>query len=401
MADAMTNEERLNLRRHYAGPSFLREGFRPLFLGAALWAAIAVPLWISVWTGLIAYRGAFGPVAWHIHEMVFGFVAAAIGGFLLTAVPNWTGRLPVRGAPLAGLALLWLAGRIAVWFAGDIAPVAAAVADLLYLFVLGAFLANEILAGRNWRNLPVLAAGVLLIAANVLFHLPALDLADTGETAVRLSVSVVVLLIALIGGRVVPSFTRNWFARNDGPEIASPMTLFDRATLLVSLVALVLWIADGDPEGTGIALTVAGVFNLIRLARWRGWHTGREPLVTVLHAGYLWLGLGLLALGASLWSGRFPPSAALHVLTIGAMGTMILAVTTRAILGHTGRALRAGPGTVTIYGLVTLAVMGRVAFEFVPDTLMLWLAAAGWSGGFGLFVILYGPMLFRPREDSN
>lgn len=393
--DMATNQDRLDVRRGYAGPVFLKEGFRPLFVAAGLWAALAAPLWVAVWTGAIAYRGAFAPLAWHIHEMMFGFVAAAVGGFILTAIPNWTGRLPVRGAPLAVLALLWLAGRLAMWFGGTIGAVPAALIDLLYLSALVACVANEIFAGRNWKNAPVLGAISLLLAANVLFHLDAAELAPTGDLAVRLAISVMIMLVALIGGRVVPSFTRNWFAKNDGPEIAPPMAVFDRIVLGVSVLALGFWVIDGESMPCGTGLLAAGVLHFVRLARWRGWQTTGEGLVTILHLGYLWLGVGLALLGASMLGDAVAPSAALHVLTIGAMGTMILAVMTRAILGHTGRGLTAGKGTLTVYVLVTVALALRVVNEFSPSAEIVWASAGSWSAAFALFVWLYAPMTVR------
>ena len=392
-----TNQERLNLRRDYAGPVFLKEGFRPLFMAAGVWAALAAPLWVAVWTGVISYDGAFAPQVWHVHEMMFGFVAAAVGGFILTAVPNWTGRLPVRGLPLAGLALLWLAGRVAIWFSASIGPAATAIIDLLYLTALVLCVANEIVAGRNWKNAPVLLALTLLGVANGLFHLDVAGIAETGEIAIRLSIAVMALLVALIGGRVVPSFTRNWFKKNDGPEIAGPMAGFDRLVLIVSVIALAAWTVQGEDAFVGIALLAAGLLNLVRLARWRGWATLGEGLVTILHIGYLWLAVGLALLGVSMLQDAMTTAAALHMLTLGAMGTMTLAVMTRAILGHTGRDLHAGPGTLAIYAFVTVAMILRVAYAFAPSVDLIWASAGFWTAAFGLFVWIYAPMTYRAR----
>ncbi len=386
------------MHRDYTGPEFLRDGFRPLFLAAGLWAAISGPLWIGVWSGAVRYPGLFDPVAWHIHEMLFGFVAAALGGFLLTAIPNWTGRQPLRGRLLGVLASVWLAGRIAVWAGTVLGPGATAAIDLTFTGALLLFAANEIVAARNWRNLPVVIGVSALFSANLLFHLSAAGLADTEEIAVRLAVGAMAFLLTLVGGRIVPSFTRNWFAQHSGPDIAAPMKAFDLAALAVTALALLAWVAGGSASHTGIALTAAGALNLARLARWRGWRAAAEPLVLVLHAGYLWLGLGLGLLGLSMLDGPVPQTLALHVLTIGAMGTMTLAVMTRAILGHTGRDLRAGPGTAAIYGLAALAVLARVAFELAIEPVLLWMTVAAWSLAFALFTALYGPMLFRRRR---
>jgi uncharacterized protein involved in response to NO len=392
-----TNQERLDWRRDYAGPEFLKEGFRPLFMAAGIWAALAAPLWVAVWTGVISYDGAFAPQVWHIHEMMFGFIAAAVGGFILTAVPNWTGRLPVRGLPLAGLALFWLAGRVAVWFSASIGPIATAAIDLLYLTALVLCVANEIFAGRNWKNAPVLLALALLAGANGLFHLEANEFAETGDLAIRLSIAVMALLVALIGGRVVPSFTRNWFRKNDGPEIAGPMVGFDRIVHAVSIVALIAWTALGEDQAVGAGLAIAGLLNLARLARWRGWATMGEGLVMILHVGYLWLAVGLILLGVSMLQDAMTTAAALHMLTLGAMGTMTLAVMTRAILGHTGRDLHAGPGTMAIFACVTVAMALRVAYAFAPTVDLIWASAGFWTAAFTLFVWIYAPLTYRPR----
>ena len=386
------------MRREYAGPEFLRDGFRPLFLAAGLWAAISGPLWIGVWSGAVRYPGLLDPVGWHIHEMLFGFVAAALGGFLLTAIPNWTGRPPLRGRLLAVLASVWLAGRIAVWAGGMLGPGATAAIDLAFTGALLLYAANEIVVAGNWRNLPVVVGVSALFSANLLFHLAAAGIADTRDIAARLAVGAMAFLLALVGGRIVPAFTRNWFAQHSGPDIAAPMTAFDRIVLTVTALALLAWVAGGAAPHTGIALTAAGALNLARLARWRGWKAAAEPLVLVLHAGYLWLGVGLGLLGLSMLDDLAPQTLALHVLTIGAMGTMTLAVMTRAILGHTGRELRAGPATTVIYGLAVLAVLARAAFELASEPMLLWMTVAAWSLAFALFTALYGPMLFRPRE---
>lgn len=384
--------------RDYPGPEFLCDGFRPLFLAAGVWAAISGPLWIGVWSGAVHYPGLFEPTVWHIHEMLFGFVTAALGGFLLTAVPNWTGCRPLRGLPLAALACAWLAGRAAIWAGETLGPGATAAIDLAFIGALLLFVANAVLAAGNWRNLPVIAGVTALFLANLLFHLAAAGVADTGDIAVRLAVGAMAFLMSLIGGRIVPAFTRNWFAQHSGPEIAAPMQAFDRAILAVTALALLAWIVSGPAPYTGLTLAAAGALHLFRLARWRGWRAAAEPLVLVLHAGYLWLCLGLGLLGLSMLDGPVPQTLAFHVLTIGAMGTMTLAVMTRAILGHTGRALCAGPGTTAIYALASLAVLARTAFEFASELALLWMTAAAWSLAFALFTVLYGPLLFRPRR---
>ncbi len=299
----------------------------------------------------------------------------------------------------AQLALAWLAGRAAIWWSNAIGPVPTALLDLVFLAGLAVFVANEIVAGRNWRNLPVLAGLGLMVAANVLFHLSAMDAANLEEVAVRLSIAVVSLLLALVGGRIVPSFTRNWFAKRDGPKIAAPMGRFDKVTLAVTGVGLATWVASAPAPVAGGLLTAAGLLHLARLARWRGWRTLAEPLLTILHVGYLWLAIGLGLLGVSLLGESVSEAMALHVLTIGAMASMTLAVMTRAIRGHTGRDLHAGPWVVAIYVLATVPVFTRAAFEIAYEVSLLWATAGAWSLAFALFAAVHAPMVFGPPKS--
>lgn len=380
--------------RAYQGPAVFSMGFRPFFLLAALWAAIAVPVWVATLNNWLP--ASHFDRDWHAHEMVFGYLSAVIAGFLLTAVPNWTGRLPITGAPLMGLVALWLAGRIAMLAPSF--PLAPAI-DATFLFVFALVVAREIIAGRNVRNLPVLALLTVLAIANVLSHLHAIDptLALTGE---RIGVAVVSMLVALIGGRIVPSFTRNWMAKHRmSPEPAAP-SRFDAVALGALAIALGLWAVMPTHFATGLMLTLAGLLHLMRLARWRGWRTRAEPLVLTLHFGYLWLCLGLLLSGlAILPLGLIPTASGLHALTAGGFGVMTLAVMTRASLGHTGQALTAGPRISAIYWLVNLGAALRVMSPMLPAeyTRMLAASALFWSGAFVWFAIVYAPLLLRPR----
>lgn len=388
--------------RAWAGPALFAAGFRPFFLLLGLWGAFAMPLWLGAFTGSLALPSAFDPPTWHGHEMLFGFVQAAIAGFLLTAVPNWTGRMPIQGWSLAGLALLFLAGRLAVTLSATIGPGAAALVDLAFPTVLAAALAREIVTGRNWRNLPMIGALGLFGLANGLTHLEALGWADTAALGLRLGIGVVLMLIGLIGGRVIPSFTRNWLAKRGAPALPAPAGRLDSWAMALTGLALLAWLAA--PEATAVVaplMALAALANLVRLARWRGLHTGAEPLVWILHLGFLWLpaGLGLMALSAV---GLILPTAALHALTGGAMTTMIVAVSTRATLGHTGRALHADRRTTLIYLLVTLAALARVAAgvgaaAYLP---LISLAGTAWTLAFTLYLGVYGPMLLRPRAGG-
>ncbi|MBL8556198.1 MAG: NnrS family protein [Phenylobacterium sp.] len=383
-------------RRAYTGPTIFSFGFRPFFLMGAAWAALTVPLW--VWS-LHSPLAAGVHRDWHVHEMLFGFLAAVIAGFLTTAVPNWTGRMPVIGGPLAALAGLWLAGRLAVPFAYVLGPISAVV-DCAFLVVFAGVVWREVLAGRNWRNLPVAALVSLMALGNIAFHLDArLWSSGLGE---RLALGVAAVLMTLIGGRITPSFTRNWMrARRLAPEPAVSGRVDQVALGLTGLGAL-LWVLMPDAPATGVALLAAGAANVVRLVRWRGWAARSEPLVWILHVGYAWLASGLGLLGASrLWI-EIPRSAGVHALTAGAVGVMTLAVMTRATRGHTGRALAAGVGTTAIYVLINLGALARVAAPFAgglqPGLLIA--SAVFWSAAFGGFVIAYAPMLTRPRAAA-
>ncbi|HEY3074820.1 MAG TPA: NnrS family protein [Burkholderiales bacterium] len=369
------------------GVALLSAGFRPFFLLGAAWAAIAVPLWLAAYVHGYALPGALPAMAWHAHEMIYGFALAVVTGFLLTTIPNWTGRPPLRGAPLAALVSLWLAGRVALL----VSPVLGAFVDLAFTAVLIAAVARELTAARSFHNLPVIGALALLLAGNTLVHLHALDIAYTAALGNRIGVATLIALISLMGGRIVPSFTRNWLAK-ERPQVPAPAPhdRVDTACLLVVVAGLVAWVSAPDSQVASAMTVAAGLAAAVRLSRWRGLATVREPLLFILHVGYAWVAIGLLLLGVN---GAY----ALHALTVGAVGTMTLAVMTRASLGHTGRPLAAGPGTVAIYLLITLAAVLRIAAPLSPAILAS-LAGLAWSGAFGLFAILYAPLLIGKKQ---
>jgi len=398
-------EQMLALRRARmaASPPFLRGGFRPFFFGGALWAVAALVLWLCSLAGAIELPSRFDPIAWHQHEMLFGFVGAIVSGFLLTAIPNWTGRLPIAGAPLAALFGLWIAARGAVLFSASNGPLLAATLDIGFYLSLAALAAREVLAAKN-RNLPIVLLVLLFGAANAADHAAAGGWFADRAIGIRAGISLVVLMISLIGGRIVPSFTRNWLAKHGVKDrLPGQPGRYDLVTIAVTALALLAWLAAPSSEATGAALVSAGTLQLIRLARWGGLRAARDPLVLILHVGYFWVPAGLLLLGASLLGGAVPTSAAIHALTAGAMATMILAVMTRATLGHTGRELKASGPTVLIYVLITAGAALRVAapFGLVDYTLGMRLSALAWGGAFLGFVIFYGPILFSRRMDEG
>jgi uncharacterized protein involved in response to NO len=377
-------------------PTLFSAGFRPFFLAAGLWACMSMLVWVLMLRGAVELPTAFDPVTWHFHELLFGFVAAAIGGFLLTAIPNWTGRLPLQGWPLATLALLWLAGRVAVSVSALTGIAVAAAIDLAFLATLLAVVLREIVAGRNWRNLPVTIALALLVVANALIHAGMADDFAWTEVGKRLAIAVVVMLISLIGGRIVPSFTANWLRRRQSPALPVAFNGFDKGTLGLSAVALASWIVFDLTVATGLLLIAAALAHTVRLVRWRGDATTAEPLLWILHVAYAWIPIGLALLGIAAWMPSLATTA-LHALTAGAMGTMILAVMTRATLGHSGRALSAGKGTLAVYLFVLIATLARIIAPFLDAgySPALDLAGTAWIAAFALFVALYLPLYVR------
>jgi len=370
--------------------------FRPFFLLGTLQAALAVPLWLLLMSGLLDWPMVFDPLSWHVHEMLFGFLAAVLAGFLFTAIPNWTGRLPLRGRGLIVLVVLWLLGRAAML--APVGPWVAGIADCAFLAVVAGLAWREVLAGRNWRNAPICLLVTLFGAANILFHVEGFEI--LGQ---RLALAVAALLIALVGGRVVPSFTRNWLAKRDGAGLPAAFGRFDRLCLVLLVGTLLAWLVVPEAQATGWCFLVVCAFHAARLARWRGWTTLAEPLVAVLHVGYLWLVAAFALIGlAIVWPGSFTTTASLHGLSAGAVGTMTLAVMTRASLGHSGRPLTAGPGTLAIYVLVSLGAILRVLAPELPFDYVgvLTLAAVLWSGAFALFVLCYGPLLAGARTRA-
>lgn len=381
------------------GPAVLSYGFRPFFLLAGLWAVAAMGGWVGALTLGWMPGGAYGALNWHVHELLFGYAGAAMAGFMLTAIPNWTGRLPVSGAPLGALVVLWIAGRLALGFYDWVGMWPALVVESAFFPVLGAIAAREILAGRNRRNFHIIAGLAALSGANVWFHWAAVTGNGAGA-AERLGVAAWVLLIGVVGGRMAVSFTRNWLARNQSPVLPKPLGGFDHFTLIVTLVGLLAWIVMPDNMVVGALLVVAGLLHVWRMIGWRGWRAAREPLVLMLHVFYAFIPAGLLAIGAVPF-GLFGAVPALHLLTVGAVGGMTLAVMTRATRGHTGRPLRASGLTIVSYLALVIAALARPLADVFGGEYMMLVSISGvaWIAAFLGFVIEYAPMLLRPRAS--
>ena len=388
--------------RLLALPPVLRAGFRPFFFLGALWAIVVVALWVAAMAGTVTLPTLIDPLAWHRHEMLFGYLSAVIAGFLLTAIPNWTGRLPVAGPALAALVSLWVAARLAMLFSAWTGASVALLLDVGFLLVLASLCAREVFIARN-RNVPVVGAVLLLALASGVDHAEALGVIATDGLGWRAGFALVLLLITLIGGRIIPSFTTNWLKKQGQSRLPGQPSAFDAIVIGATALALCCWIFAIGPGLTGPLLIAAGMLQLARLSRWSGLRTIADPLVFVLHLSYAWLPLGLILLGMSLLVSTQPASSALHALAAGAMASMTLAVMTRATLGHTGRELRAGVGTNAIYLLVTAGAALRVAAPWLPFDYLLLIQIAGafWGGAFLLFLAMYGPKLLGPRPDGR
>jgi uncharacterized protein involved in response to NO len=378
-------------------------GFRPNFLAAGVAALLLVPLWALSFSFGIPLGTRWPPTLWHGHEMVFGFVAAAIAGFLLTAVPSWTGRRGFAGLPLAGLAALWLAARLAVYVPAVSAPVLAAL-DVAFLPGLALLIAPALLRAAN-RNSPVLIVLAALAACNGAFHWAAAHgNAPQAEAWLKTAINVLLVLATVIGGRILPAFTNSALAARGLGAGHPGSRALDLATTGAMVAIVVVDIPWPATRAAGVMAILAALAHAARLARWRTPKTWRDPIVWVLHVGYVWIPVGLALKGVAILRGSAFSAFWLHALTVGALSTLILAVMTRASLGHTGRALRAGPATVAAYCLLTgaacLRVFGLAVVGGGYPAIVL-AAALLWTSAFALFVTSYGPMLARPRVDGR
>jgi uncharacterized protein involved in response to NO len=342
----------------------------------------------------------FDPLTWHIHEMLFGFVPATIAGFLLTAIPTWTGRKPIRGRFLAGLAIVWILGRLAVLLSRWLPFWLSAAVDVSFLLLLAGTAANEIIVSRNWRNVAIPLPILVLAVANLLMHLEVAGAAVSPGLGWRLGLAAIMILISVIGGRIIPAFTRNWLIARGSQSVLAAHSLLDSVSLGLLHAGLIGWAFAPQFGPIGILLILAALANCPKLLRWQALRTFAEPLLTILHVGYLWLIAGSALLGASMLTDFIPLSAAIHAMTAGAIGTMILAVMTRVSLGHTGRPLHADAITSFIYMLVTVAAVTRIGAAFTAASYMplLELSAGLWIAAFATFIVRYAPFLLSARS---
>lgn len=392
--------------------AFLSYGFRPFFLGSAAYAVLLMAVWIA-WATATS-RGFSGdwlpiagsPYAWHAHELVFGFAGAAIAGFLLTAVPNWTGALPISGPPLGLLFGIWMAGRLVMIASGILASWIPAAVDLAFLPALASVAARQLFVKPSLRNSIFLVLLAVMVSGNALYHATASGLVDLDPLlGPHLALWTLVVMMTIIGGRVIPSFTHNWIYIN------APGTPFPRRIAKLDMLAIISVAVTGlgvffntAPAWGGTAAIVAAAVNGVRLYLWRGMAARSEPIVWILHAGYFWIVCGLSLVAVALLTNSIALSLAYHAFGAGAAGTMILAIMTRASLGHTGRPIRASWPVVGAYSCVIGAASLRI---FVPllaprfTAIALTLAGFAWIAAFVIFLIVYARILTTNRVHTK
>ncbi len=375
-------------------------GFRPFFLLAGLHASLSIPLWIALLQGADMARMPLPAHAWHAHEMLFGFIAAAVAGFLLTAIPSWTSQRGYAGAPLAALVTVWLLGRVAMTAPLGLPPWLGAVFDLAFLPLLVFMVLPALLRSGNRRNLVFIGLLALLFASNLHFHRQG----GTSTVPLLLGLNVMLFMLTMLGGRIVPAFTSAGLKQRGLDVRIRRFQPLDRAVLLAVGAVLVFDLFVAGSRLAGFVAALAAALLAAQLAQWQGLRTRQVPLLWVLHLGYGWLPVCLALKAAWLFGAPLASSSWLHALTVGAFATMILGVMSRAALGHTGRELVAPGGAVAAYLLVTGAAITRV---FVPllapsaAALAPTLAGVLWTLAFGLFVITFAPILWRPRADGR
>ncbi len=397
----MTHPERQQeqLARRDRNGALWTLGFRPFFLLAAVLASALLLLWILQLEGFLNVGGRYGALGWHAHEMIFGYTVAVIAGFLLTAVRNWT-RLPTAsGLRLAALVGLWLAGRLVMLGAGVLPTIAVVIVDIAFLPLLAASLIPSLWRAQAWRNLTLIGLIGILALANMQVHLAALDVTVGGaQLGQRLGLAAILMLMVVVGGRVIPAFTRNALPQLD----VRSWVWVDRLAVALTLGYLVSVLLPFGARVSGVVALAAGVTIAVRMTPWCSFGTRAAPILWVLHLGYAWIAVGLALSGAAMLVPGIPVSAGTHALGVGAIGTLTLGMMSRVALGHTGRALIVRSPIVWAYGLVTLAAGMRMAAALFPAQFMLLIVAGfAWAIAFAIFAAVYWPILVRPRADGR
>ena len=381
----------------------LSYGFRGFFLAAGLFAVVAIVIWLALLHGYSGLVLPANPILWHAHEMFFGFVVAAIAGFMLTAVPMWTGQTPLQGAPLGILLSTWLAGRLVMLAGGILPAVLVAVIDLLFPSLLAFFIIRMLIAGANKRNYPLGVLITLLPLANLAYHLGVLELWQGAQYGIYAMPHLAALLITIIGGRIIPAFTANWFKLQGIGQLPRTHAWLEYSCIGLTLLTAIAMLIAAQSIISGTLAAAAAVLHGLRLSGWRGLQTLTNPLLAILHLGYAWLAIAYLLLSLSVFTNLISHSGALHALTIGAIGTMILAVMSRVGLGHTARPLQAAWIIVIAYGLLSLAACARIFAALWPSYygFLIDLSGLAWIIAFAAFSWIYWPILTCPRIDGK
>lgn len=400
----MQTPQFVHLESHTGFANLLSHPFRVFFVLAAAYAVAVVIGWVAFLFAGWPIPVGWSPLQWHSHEMLYGFVTAAIAGFVLTAMSNWTSAPPLRGLPLLALVMLWLAGRLAMWFAGWLPGWLVALVDLAFLPVLATYVACVLIRHQNRRNLVLVVVLSLLFAGNLLMQIgfitANLGLLQLGQLQ---GFNVITALIVIIAGRIVPAFSGNWL-RSQGADAGAVKTWGWLESLCLGSIVL-LMVSDwfGVTTLTGAIALLAGVANGLRLFGWAGWRTAREPLLWILHLAYLWVVVALLLRGGAVFSEGIPTTLWQHALGVGGIATLILGVMTRVAVGHTGRPLRLLRfGIVAYIAMIVATVLRLLAATGALDyRLGVSLSALAWVLAFSLFIVLYGPVLTGPRADGR
>lgn len=375
-------------------------GFRVFFAMAGLSALILIVLWNAFFKGNLTIDHYFSDNYWHAHEMLLGYSVAVIAGFLLTAVKNWTGKPTLTGDKLAGLALLWLYGRILPFYAGLLPDALIAVIDFSFLPALAYQISKPIIQAKQFKSLVFVALLLTLTLGNILIHAEILELCqNTAWIGIQLVVGTIIIMILILAGRVFPFFVEKGLhgtliIRNpllDALSIGSAFTVF----------AMQL----GAISGNLLALTAifSVIVNSVRLAGWYVQRIWYVPLLWILYIGYGWIILGfiLTALSAYSW---ILPSLALHAFTVGGIGVLTLGMMARVSLGHTGRALRVSNAMAIGFILINLAALLRVLLPLALSNwynILIYASTLSWLAAFSLFMFVYAPILTSPRIDEN
>jgi uncharacterized protein involved in response to NO len=381
---------------------FMSYAFRPFFLLNGLFAIAVILVWLMALHGIGLAPIPATMLYWHGHEMVIGFAMAAMAGFVLTAVATWTDRPPLQGKLLGVLVFSWLLGRMAMMAATQLPYFLVASVDTIFPFLLAFLVGREVVEGGSHRNYAIVGIITILAVLNLLYHLGALQiLAGMDRLALYFMIHLLLLMITVIAGRIIPNFTANWLRAQGHERLPENHRLSDGITMAATLATGVSVSLTPFGPVTGILALVAALSHAVRLARWRGLATTSEPLLFVLHVAYLWLPVGYALTALAAFGLVFPATAALHALTMGAIGNMILAVTSRVALAHTGRSLHAPRLIVLAYAILNAAVIARVLSPLNSSLYveMIDLSALGWIVTFAIFTGVFWPILTRPRVD--